>query len=168
MQAREAPVVYLLGAMVPILLAQPQGPAERAHRVRIGLGPGVPAAALEAFKARSGVTLLEGYGSTETNFVMATAPDSPRSGVMGWLRPGLHACVVDADDVELAAQPGRNADPEVLAKYCESRLPYFAIPRYVDVVADLPRTENGKVQKYKLRERGVTASTWQRPETRKR
>ncbi len=43
-----------------------------------------------------------------------------------------------------------------------TRLPYFAIPRYVDVVADLPRTENGKVQKYKLRERGVTPSAWDR------
>jgi crotonobetaine/carnitine-CoA ligase len=29
-------------------------------------------------------------------------------------------------------------------------------------VSDLPRTENGKVQKYRLRERGVTASTWDR------
>jgi crotonobetaine/carnitine-CoA ligase len=27
---------------------------------------------------------------------------------------------------------------------------------------DLPRTENGKVQKYKLRERGVSGSTWDR------
>jgi len=27
---------------------------------------------------------------------------------------------------------------------------------------ELPRTENGKVQKYKLRERGVTATTWER------
>ena len=41
--ARDATVVYLLGAMVPILLAQPESAAERAHRVRIGLGPGVPA-----------------------------------------------------------------------------------------------------------------------------
>jgi carnitine-CoA ligase len=58
----------------------------------------------------------------------------------------------------------RTADPQSLAKHCETRLPYFAIPRYIDLVADLPRTENGKVQKYKLRERGVTASTWHRPE----
>ena len=43
--AADATVVYLLGAMVPILLAQPAGEAERAHRVRVGLGPGVPAAA---------------------------------------------------------------------------------------------------------------------------
>jgi crotonobetaine/carnitine-CoA ligase len=58
------------------------------------------------------------------------------------------------------------ADPAALAEFCESRLPYFAIPRYIDMVTDLPRTENGKVQKYKLRERGVTASSWDRAATR--
>lgn len=58
---------------------------------------------------------------------------------------------------------GQHVEPAELARFCESRLPYFAIPRYIDLVVDLPRTENGKVQKYKLRERGVTASTWARP-----
>jgi carnitine-CoA ligase len=47
-------------------------------------------------------------------------------------------------------------------QFCATRLPYFAVPRFVDFVADLPRTENGKVRKYALRERGVTASTWDR------
>lgn len=267
MQACEATVVYLLGAMVPILLAQPEGPGERAHRVRIGLGPGVPASAGEAFRQRTGVMLLEGYGSTETNFAIATRPDSPRSGVMGWLQPGFEARVADAADTalpdgqagelllradepfafaagyfnmpdktveawrnlwfhtgdrvlreadgafrfidrmkdairrrgenissyeveqvllshplvatvavypvrsELAedevmasiiAQPGSRIDLVALARYCEARLPYFAIPRYVDIVDDLPRTENGKVQKFKLRERGITPTTWDR------
>jgi len=268
MRAHGATVVYLLGAMVPILLAQPAGPGERGHRVRVGLGPGVPAAAGEAFLARTGVRLLEGYGSTETNFVIATAPDSPRRGVMGWVLPGFEARVADENDAELPpgeagelllrasephafasgyfnmpektveawrnlwfhtgdrvlreadgalrfvdrlkdairrrgenissyeveqvllshpavataavypvrselaedevmasliAQPGSHADPAELARWCEARLPYFAVPRYIDVVAELPRTENGKIQKYKLRERGVTASTWERP-----
>jgi len=36
------------------------------------------------------------------------------------------------------------------------------VPRFVEFVADLPATENGKVTKYKLRERGVTAATWDR------
>jgi len=52
--------------------------------------------------------------------------------------------------------------PADLAGYCEGRLPYFAIPRYIDLVDDLPRTENGKVQKFRLRERGLTPSTWDR------
>ena len=60
MQEREASVVYLLGAMVPILLAQPASAAERGHRVRIGLGPGVPASAAAAFVERTGVPPLEG------------------------------------------------------------------------------------------------------------
>ena len=36
------------------------------------------------------------------------------------------------------------------------------MPRYLEFVDALPMTENGKVQKYKLSERGVTAATWDR------
>ena len=267
MLSRQASVVYLLGAMVPILLAQPVSAAERSHRVRIGLGPGVPASAAAAFRERTGVPLLEGYGSTETNFVIASAPDRSRSGCMGWLRPGFEARVVDAHDVALppgeagelllradepfafasgyfgkpeatvaawrnlwfhtgdrvvrevdgafrfvdrlkdairrrgenissyeveqvlqshpavaavavfpvrselaedevmaavVAREGGAIDPVGLVAFCRTRLPYFAIPRYVEVVADLPRTENGKMQKFKLRERGVTPAAWDR------
>jgi len=264
-------VVYLLGAMVPMLLAQPESSAERAHRVRIGLGPGVPAVAAEAFHARSGVTLFDGYGSTETNFAIACTSDAPRRGVMGWVQPGFDARVVDEHDVELppgepgelvlrADEPfafasgyfgmpektveawrnlwfhtgdrvirdadgafrfvdrikdairrrgenissfeveqvllshpavasaavyavrselaedevmaalvlrdGQRVDPIELAAFCAPRLPYFAIPRYIELMDDLPRTENGKVQKYRLRERGVSAATWERPARR--
>ncbi len=38
----QATVTYLLGAMVPILLSKPETPAEKQHRARIALGPGVP------------------------------------------------------------------------------------------------------------------------------
>src|SRR5438105_413747 len=38
-----ATVIYLLGAMVPILLAREIQTEERAHNIRTGLGPGVPA-----------------------------------------------------------------------------------------------------------------------------
>ena len=34
------------------------------------------------------------------------------------------------------------------------------VPRYVDVVADLPRTPTEKIRKDVLRDRGVTATTW--------
>ncbi len=70
-----------------------------------------------------------------------------------------------AEDEVMAAiipQTEGRPDPADLARFCESRLPYFAIPRYIDIVDELPRTENGKVQKYKLRERGVTHATWDR------
>src|SRR5262249_28091429 len=49
-----------------------------------------------------------------------------------------------------------------LLDFCQPRLPYFAIPRFIEFVADLPKTENGKIQKYKLRDRGLTPATWDR------
>jgi crotonobetaine/carnitine-CoA ligase len=267
MRRREATVAYLLGAMVPMLLAQPATAAEREHRVRTGLGPGVPPSAAAALRERTGVVLLEGYGSTETNFVIATTPETSGTGTMGWLQPGFDARVVDDDDAEvpageagelvlradapfafasgyhglpdktveawrnlwfhtgdrvvraadgsfrfvdrikdairrrgenissyeveqvllghpavaavavypvrselaedevmaaLVARPGAALQPAELATFCQSRLPRFAIPRYFDIVPDLPRTENGKVQKFRLREQGVTPSAWDR------
>jgi crotonobetaine/carnitine-CoA ligase len=36
------------------------------------------------------------------------------------------------------------------------------VPRYIDTVRELPLTETGKVRKGVLRERGVTATTWDR------
>ena len=41
-------------------------------------------------------------------------------------------------------------------------MPYFAVPRFLEFVDALPATENGKIQKYKLRERGITDRTWDR------
>lgn len=260
-----ATVTYVLGAMVPILLGRPVEAAERAHCVRVALAPGVPGQFQQEFTARCGIRLLDGYGSTETNFAIGGGIEAQRPGYMGQLAAGFDARVVDPDDREVpdgeagelilrADQPfafasgyfgmpdktveawrnlwfhtgdrvvrdadgyyrfidrlkdairrrGENissyeveqailshpavetvavfavssslAEDEVMAAvvpcagatleplelilYCEPRLPYFAIPRYLDIVDDLPKTENGKIQKYKLRERGVTAQTW--------
>jgi crotonobetaine/carnitine-CoA ligase len=60
----------------------------------------------------------------------------------------------------IVARDGEAIDPAALCAWCAERLPKFAVPRFLDVVADLPRTGNGKVQKFVLRERGVTAATW--------
>jgi crotonobetaine/carnitine-CoA ligase len=49
-----------------------------------------------------------------------------------------------------------------LIRFCEGKMPYFAVPRFVEFVDEVPRTENGKVQKFKLRERGRSARTWDR------
>ena len=51
---------------------------------------------------------------------------------------------------------------ETLLDYCQPRMPYFAVPRYLEYVEALPVTENGKVTKYKLRDRGITTATWDR------
>jgi crotonobetaine/carnitine-CoA ligase len=64
------------------------------------------------------------------------------------------ACVVPC--------PGPALDPADLVRHCQAALAAFAVPRYVDVLDELPLTENGKVRKQALRERGVTAGTWDR------
>jgi crotonobetaine/carnitine-CoA ligase len=57
---------------------------------------------------------------------------------------------------------GAELRPEDLIQFCESRLAAFAIPRYVEFVEALPLTANGKVEKYRLRQRGISETTWDR------
>jgi len=74
-----------------------------------------------------------------------------------------------AEDEVMAAvvqHTGQVVDPAELTEWCAPRLAQFAIPRYVDVLTELPLTENGKVRKAALRERGVTRSTWDRTKPR--
>ena len=93
-----ATVTYLLGAMVPILLSRPPSDLDRAHAVRVALGPGVPERFHEPFAERFKMPLVEGYGSTETNFVIAGRPGEGAASGMGRLRPGFAARVVDERD----------------------------------------------------------------------
>lgn len=47
-------------------------------------------------------------------------------------------------------------DEVELWKFADERLPYFAVPRYLSFVDELPRTPSEKVQKSKLRDLGTT------------
>ncbi len=260
-------MTYLLGAMVPILLSKDRSVLDKAHGVRVALAPGVPPQFHADFFDRFRLRLLDGYGSTETNFVIGAGLDAQRPGTMGQVRHGFEARVVDDEDNELprgepgelvlrasepfafatgyfgmdgktveawrnlwfhtgdrvvqdengyfrfvdrlkdairrrgenissfeveqvllshpeietaavfpvksdmaedevmtaiVLRPGAQLDEIELMRFCETRMPYFAVPRYVDFVQQLPATENGKIQKFKLRERGIGASTWDR------
>ena len=52
--------------------------------------------------------------------------------------------------------------PEDLIMYCNERMAYFAIPRYLEFADELPKTPTGRVEKYRLRKMGVTGNTWDR------
>jgi crotonobetaine/carnitine-CoA ligase len=52
--------------------------------------------------------------------------------------------------------------PEALIHFLGERMAYFMVPRYVETVAALPKTQTGKIQKYTLRQRGVSEATWDR------
>ncbi|MEU6256857.1 AMP-binding protein [Streptomyces sp. NPDC047043] len=90
-----ATTTYLLGAMVPMLLAQPPGPQDRAHRATRALAPATPGPLWEPFRERFGVTVVDGFGSTETNLVIGATAEEGRPGTMGTVRPGFSARVVD-------------------------------------------------------------------------
>ncbi len=46
--------------------------------------------------------------------------------------------------------------------FCTPRMPYFAVPRYVEYLDDIPKTPSAKIQKNKLRDRGLSAAVWDR------
>ena len=263
----QATVGYLLGAMAVMLLAQPQSADDTAHRMRVALGGGVPGQFHGPFLERFGVPLVDGYGSTETNFVFASTIPSDRPGTMGHLVEGAEARIVDADNSvlpdgeagelllrstepfafatgyfgmpdktveawrnlwfhtgdrvvrdadghyrfvdrmkdsirrrgenvssweveqvllkhpsvaacavyplpselgedEVAAavqlEPGHSLEPVQVVQHCEGQVAYFAVPRFVRFVAEMPLTENGKIKKVALREAGKTSDTWDR------
>ena len=39
-----------------------------------------------------------------------------------------------------------------LKEWCEAQLPPFAMPEYISILAELPKTPSGKVRKVELRE----------------
>jgi crotonobetaine/carnitine-CoA ligase len=267
MVATGASVTYVLGAMVPILMAQPAIAAERAHRLRVALAPGVPGHLQVPFTARTGLQMIDGYGSTETNFTLGITVNHQRPGLMGPVVDGFEAQVVDehdtpvpdgipgelvlrahepfafatgywampdktveawrnlrfhtgdrvvreadgwyrfmdrlkdairrrgenisafeveqvllthpeiagaavfpvrselAEDEVMAAiirKPGSTLSPAAICAFCAPLLARFAIPRFIDFVGELPLTENGKVRKFMLIERGVGPGTWDR------
>lgn len=49
---------------------------------------------------------------------------------------------------------------EDLARYINDNAPYFFVPRYIEFLDALPMTPTQKVRKVELRERGLTAATW--------
>lgn len=64
--------------------------------------------------------------------------------------------------VTVVPRPGRSLDPVALIRFLEPRMAHFMVPRYIDIAETLPKTPTGKIQKFDLRDRGVTATTWDR------
>jgi len=68
------------------------------------------------------------------------------------------------DDVKVTAvlREGSTLTEEALCRWSLDRVPYFAIPRYIEFRAALPRNPVGRVLNYQLRDEGCTAATWDR------
>jgi len=74
----------------------------------------------------------------------------------------VHAVPADLIEDEIkawiVAAPGARLSPRDVFEYCSSRLPYFAIPRFLEFSSELPLNAMGKVVKDTLRSAGMTGS----------
>ena len=68
------------------------------------------------------------------------------------------------DEVKICVvlQPGATLDYGELIAYANERMPYFAVPRFVEFMEMLPKTPTERIQKHLLKKAGVTAGTWDR------
>jgi len=84
----------------------------------------------------------------------------------------LESCVVgvpsDVGEEEVKAvvvlKEGQEVSEEELIRWCEPRMAYFAIPRYIAIRSELPKTPSERVEKFKLKKEGITEDCWDREE----
>ncbi|MGV0606833.1 AMP-binding protein [Mycolicibacterium sp. XJ1904] len=68
------------------------------------------------------------------------------------------------DDILVVAtvRPGATVDLPELLDFCAARMPYFCVPRYLEVLDEIPKNVVGRVRKDLLRQRGLSAAVWDR------
>jgi crotonobetaine/carnitine-CoA ligase len=67
--------------------------------------------------------------------------------------------------IDVILKEGESLAAEELAAFINENAPYFFVPRYIEFVDSLPYTPTNKVQKFKLREKGLTGKVWDRVKT---
>lgn len=85
--------------------------------------------------------------------------------VAGAAAHGVPADELASEDeikVCVVLRPGSAVTEEELARFVNEWAPYYFVPRYIELLAELPHTPTERVQKFRLRARGVTAATWDR------
>jgi crotonobetaine/carnitine-CoA ligase len=69
---------------------------------------------------------------------------------------GVPSEIGDEDvKIYIVLKPGTHLDFMEFLTWCDQHLPYYMVPRYVEVVEALPKTPTQRIQRYLLKERGV-------------
>jgi len=99
----------------------------------------------------------ENISSWEVENAILSHPDVEEVAVFG-----VPSDLGSEEDVmtHIVLHPDSDPDPVKIIRFLETRIAYFAIPRYWEFPTAIPITENGKVKKHELRARGVTSATW--------
>ena len=62
----------------------------------------------------------------------------------------------------VTANAGQVVEPRALLSFLVPRMAHFMLPRYIRVIAEMPKTPTAKIEKHRLRAEGVTTDTWDR------
>jgi len=98
----------------------------------------------------------ENISSFEMETSILTHPDIEQVAV--------HAVPSDLqeDDLKVTAKlkPDAVLTEEALCRWLVDRVPYYAVPRYIEFRPELPVNPQGRVLKFQLRDEGATPTTW--------
>ena len=64
--------------------------------------------------------------------------------------------------VVVTLRPGADMKHGELLDFCSARMPYFCVPRYLEVLGEIPKNVVGRVRKDVLRSRGLGVGAWDR------
>jgi acyl-CoA synthetase (AMP-forming)/AMP-acid ligase II len=84
--------------------------------------------------------------SYEVESVLSDHPDLKEAAVFGV--PNERGS--EAVKAVVVPKPGRTPTPVDIVDYCDGKLAYFKVPRYIDVRDELPKTSTERVKKYEL------------------
>ncbi len=100
----------------------------------------------------------ENISSFEVEKVINAHPKVQESAAIGV------SSEVGEDEIKIVVRlkEGEKLSPANLLDWCQERMAYFMVPRYVEFKEELPKTPTDRVEKYKLKEEGITKNTWDR------
>jgi carnitine-CoA ligase len=98
----------------------------------------------------------ENVSAAEVERELVAHPDVSEAAVIGI------AAEVEQEVMAFVVPGVAPPAPENLISFVEDRLPYYAVPRYIEYVDSLPRTLALRPDKAALAERGVSDATWDR------
>jgi len=66
------------------------------------------------------------------------------------------------DEVKVVVSPrdGRALTHDAVMTYCRENLPKFMLPRYIEIVPEVPKLGNQKIDKVALKQAGINTGTW--------
>lgn len=62
--------------------------------------------------------------------------------------------------VQIIPREGQSLVHEDILRHCVKIMPYFMVPRFIEIVEEFPRTPTAKIEKFKLRKAGPGKNAW--------